>query len=882
MPTLIWPTRSTTIPSKTRFVNQALKESLDIFANFFIDPLLTQDFVDKEVNAVNSEHEKNINNDAWREFQLMKHLSHKDSPFNCFSTGNLSTLKKDGLYDALRQHYNSKYSASIMNLVVYSNEQLDELEKTVAEIFKQVKNGDINDFKYNERPKAYTDHNTNKLIKVKTIKHEKKLKMIWTFDTMIPHFKANPFDVITHLIGHESTGSLLSFLRDHHLGHELYASHSNYADHFTKFEITVSLTEKGLENYEEVIDAIGLYLAMLRKEKIPEWLFQECKLMKNIKFDFQEKSDVLSKTLHVAQSISDFPVEYANILNYLLEEYTPDFYQSLLEQMKIEKSFVLLLNHDLADLPEREPIYKTEYSAEPIPAYLIKRFYHSEYSTDIAQKIQYPPRNNFIPKNFDLKLLPENPDKYPVNVWNSDPAEGELFFKQDDSFAVPKVILNFMFYFKEQNLGNDPSVQLSFHLWVDILKDFLREYLYLAEMANIKLALSPAVKGLHIKISGYNDSIEFFVSDLAKKINEFRKLARTEEGRKFLDTEFALKKQKLKQSLEKETKTEPFRLIMRSLNFILIDGMFSETDQLHALNLLQFDHYLSHHESILGEVYFEGLVMGNIVKDEAINLLKTFKESLAHEVGYAVMPREEIIDNKVSNLPESKTVILQRDIRTEKEKNNCILITYQFEQGWEHVYLFNFLNKYMENPFFEDLRTHQQLGYVVFSMNDCRKGVWAFNFLIQSDILTSSECALKIYEFLDKHRTLVKEIPDQQFENFRQAILTSYKQKYFNLGQESDAYFESIQRHTYKFNAKEIGIEKINAVTKEEFLALYEKIFFELKKVLEVHFVAHCSKEKNEAHLQERAQKDATIIRVANEKHLKKLLPSYPDLTMKF
>ena len=125
-------------------------------------------------------------------------------------------------------------------------------------------------------------------------------------------------------------------------------------------------------------------------------------------------------------------------------------------------------------------------------------------------------------------------------------------------------------------------------------------------------------------------------------------------------------------------------------------------------------------------------------------------------------------------------------------------------------------------------------------------------------------------------------MPDEQFENFRQAILTSYKQKYFNLGQETDAYLESIQRHTYRFNAKEVGIEKVNAVTKEEFLALFEKIFFQLKKVLEVHFVAHSSKDKNDAHLQERAQSDSSIIRVANEKHLKKLLPAYPDLTMKF
>ena len=43
-----------------------LSGALDRFSQFFLAPLFTESATDREVNAVNSEHEKNIPNDTWR------------------------------------------------------------------------------------------------------------------------------------------------------------------------------------------------------------------------------------------------------------------------------------------------------------------------------------------------------------------------------------------------------------------------------------------------------------------------------------------------------------------------------------------------------------------------------------------------------------------------------------------------------------------------------------------------------------------------------------------------------------------------------------------------------------------------------------------------
>lgn len=93
--------------------NSAFDETLDMFAQFFTDPLLDPKYVNKEMNAVHSEFEKNINNDYWREQNLFLTRSNPDSKFNRFTIGNLQTLDIPRIYEHLRSFYESHYRYSI-------------------------------------------------------------------------------------------------------------------------------------------------------------------------------------------------------------------------------------------------------------------------------------------------------------------------------------------------------------------------------------------------------------------------------------------------------------------------------------------------------------------------------------------------------------------------------------------------------------------------------------------------------------------------------------------------------------------------------------------------------------------------------------------------
>ncbi|XP_013911111.1 PREDICTED: insulin-degrading enzyme-like [Thamnophis sirtalis] len=68
--------------------HEHLEGALDRFAQFFLCPLFDESCKDREVNAVDSEHEKNLMNDSWRLFQLEKATGNPNHPFSKFGTGN--------------------------------------------------------------------------------------------------------------------------------------------------------------------------------------------------------------------------------------------------------------------------------------------------------------------------------------------------------------------------------------------------------------------------------------------------------------------------------------------------------------------------------------------------------------------------------------------------------------------------------------------------------------------------------------------------------------------------------------------------------------------------------------------------------------------------
>ena len=104
--------------------NEGFDLSLKMFSRMLAEPLFDVSLMQKEISAVNSENDKNLNSDDWRQNQVLRTLAYSKSPFNHFGTGNNKTILSQGieyLKDSLDRFYIENYISSNMRLVVSSN-----------------------------------------------------------------------------------------------------------------------------------------------------------------------------------------------------------------------------------------------------------------------------------------------------------------------------------------------------------------------------------------------------------------------------------------------------------------------------------------------------------------------------------------------------------------------------------------------------------------------------------------------------------------------------------------------------------------------------------------------------------------------------------------
>lgn len=97
------------------------EKALSIFSSMLAHPLFDEQHMDKEINAVSSENDKNFNNDSWRQNQLLCSLGNPKSPFALFSTGNNQSLRQldmQVLNQKVKDYYFKYYIPSNMRLVL--------------------------------------------------------------------------------------------------------------------------------------------------------------------------------------------------------------------------------------------------------------------------------------------------------------------------------------------------------------------------------------------------------------------------------------------------------------------------------------------------------------------------------------------------------------------------------------------------------------------------------------------------------------------------------------------------------------------------------------------------------------------------------------------
>ncbi|KAH8747289.1 Metalloenzyme, LuxS/M16 peptidase-like protein [Diaporthe sp. PMI_573] len=254
-----------------------LKGALDRFAQFFVEPLFLESTLDRELRAVESENKKNLQSDTSRLRQLQKSLSNPAHPYCHFSTGNLDVLKIDpeargvNVRQKFIDFYESHYSANRMKLVVLGREPLDVLESWVVEYFSPIQDKNLKPNRWQDSVPLGLEQ-LGLQVFAKPVMDSRELGLSFPFLDEDELFESLPSTYISHLIGHEGPGSIMSYIKSKGWANGLSAGAYPVCPGSPGiFDCQIQLTEEGLENYKEILKAFFRYCDGISGRMVEEY-----------------------------------------------------------------------------------------------------------------------------------------------------------------------------------------------------------------------------------------------------------------------------------------------------------------------------------------------------------------------------------------------------------------------------------------------------------------------------------------------------------------------------------------------------------------------------------------------------------------------------------
>ena len=819
---------------------QAFEGAIDRFSQFFITPLFNADCSEREMQAVNSEHQKNLMNDSWKMMQLIRSSALKHTAYNHFSTGDLHSLQKPGIRDELIEFYKKYYSANIMKLVLYGKENIEEIEKLAIQYFSTIKNQKIIAPKYIEMP--FTSENLAKFYHVKSIKAGDKLIVVWYIENLRPYFTSNPGTYLSFLLGHEGKNSLLSYLIDEGLALELNAGSSNEINLFTKMQVSIKLTKKGLEMYRDVCEILFKYLNILKDKGIQKYIFKEKQYINKLKFDLKEKEKPENYVTNISSAMQIYPIE--NVLNYiyLLEYFQPELIQKILNQLNYDNMRIYLISDTFENLDSIEPIYNTHYTEKPFDSYLIKKFQFQELFPQKTKKIlDLPIPNHFLPR--DLSLYKNEESELPLKILET--PQSQVYFKQDNKFFTPKANVYLRIYSKNEKFPCDIKGYLSAKIWSEMIYNELRETIYLAKMAHLNANLFVHSLGLDLHFSGFNDGLLKLVDEITLKVAN-----NTNEN---YDIEkFHNIYQNLLQEYSDFEKGQPIS-ITKHLSKILMetDPIYYIKDLYENLKQLKFEDFLEDSAIFFKSICFEWFAIGNLrsedVKKSAINIEKMFR---SENLPSNEIPKIRIIEFAINtSIPYYELLLSEK-----KQKNSAILMIFQDNRIVKNDNFLNIwlLSDILKEPYFTQLRTNEQLGYIVSVGPAENRGVCSLHFSVQSERRDPHYLASRIWKFLNEYKNKLLKLDIDEFEKFKKSIIVKILQKDLSIWSEGSRYWDEILKHRYQFNKKEIEAKILEQTDLEEFLEFVRNLIYEKPKVVEIMIVSQNHVSENEVSREDR------------------------------
>lgn len=467
--------------------HEAFEGALDRFAQFFIAPLFTPEFAEREMNAVDSEHQKNLENDLWREFALRGLALREGHPARLFGTGSRETLAGT-TPEELRAWYEAHYSANRMTLALAGRASLDQLERWAREYFGAIPDRQLPPLRVD--PEILPAQPALRELRMEPVTDLRHLTLSFPLPDLRAHALAKPAELVSFVLGNEGPGSLLAALKAEGLATGLMASAEAESPDYGWFDIRIDLTPAGLEKSARVLELAFAAIDRLRRDGLPPHLFAERRTMAQLDERWRDPGEGMDRVANLANALLDYPIDWAERAPYLWLQPDPQAVAQVLDRLRPERLLLTRVAKGVAT-DRVAPYYGTRYghAEDAGPAYA------ALVAARAVPAIVPPGPNPFVPATTVRRPLE------PTRLID-EPALS-LYHLQDGEFQRPLVAHQLRFRLPRDRASLRTAVLLRYY--EACVGEVLNETTYRAAEAGLHFALGASLDGgVQMAVEGYD------------------------------------------------------------------------------------------------------------------------------------------------------------------------------------------------------------------------------------------------------------------------------------------------------------------------------------------------------------------------------------------
>jgi len=773
--------------------NDAFEGALDRFSRFFIDPLMTDALSAREVNAVDSEHSKNLESEFWRARQVWRSLLDPENPNCSFSTGNSQTLA--GVKnEQLRAFYEEKYSSNLMHLAIVSPFSADQVEAWVREKFSDVPN--LNREALAVDVPLQGEALLGKLVEVKSLTDVHQMWIRFELPESTFDWRSKPSGILGGILGHEGKESLLQNLKQEGLATGLSAGAQRLGRQGF-FNMTLTLTPEGMSKLDVVLERVFGMINYLRAlPEIPQYLFDERQSMSEIGFRYRERDDPMAEARLRASLMELYP--YENLLPsvYLLPAPNEESVREVLADLTPENAMVLVYAND-RKTDQVEPFYQTDFAVTPLGGELITKL----QTAQPADGVIVPPPNPFIPSNFDLVET-----TYAETPWHEEAEYGDVWLRHDTLFHQPKAALEVIFY-NDKNSKSARDFVLG-NLYASAVQLAMNPYSYPLNEAGVSFGLTNERRGITLVAGGFSDKMPALADFVVPFMTELR----------IDEAQFNVVKEQYAMGLANFPKAPPTDQAFELFRQVIREVHFTPAQQAEALAGLTYSDLNDYFGRVFEAVRVRAFVYGNMTEGG----VKAMVDSLVAGVAPArIIPEDERYNGRALKFAKGNDTILRQSIDAQ---DSVALMLIQGEPAdREELAALTVLTKIFPPAFYGDLRTLQQTGYIVQAFGFDIEALPIMFALSQSSVVSTDSLRGRFIANIANFLEGLDELSDEDFAANRDAAIAGLAQKSTTFAAELAR--NTALAYTYKgdFQNREKDIEAVRALTRERWIELTRK-----------------------------------------------------------